>query len=203
MHRVRVRMPVVITFALAGAVAVPAQAAPSPSRAGLTYSDPAFTFVYPNGWTSISPAVMQQATSSFASVKQEMHVTDAGGVSTGRGPSVAAAIVVIRFRLTRTARLQVEKNRSAFVRSFFNGVALAARRILHRGPTTIGGHQANEIELMQGSGTVRLHQRIYILLSSDAKRTYLVYFITPKRDWSRYLPSFYVAVTSMRFSPSP
>jgi hypothetical protein len=62
---------------------------------------------------------------------------------------------------------------------------------------------ANQIEYIQGAGAARLHERMYVVLSTDARRLFLVLFITRKRDWARYLPAFTTAAGSMTFSPSP
>jgi hypothetical protein len=203
MRRFRVFSLAATSLALLTVMSAPAKAAPSHSPAARVYSDAAFTFTYPGGWTRISSAVLQQLESPLAGYKQEFHLTDAGGVSNGPGLSLGAAIVVVRLRLSPAFRLQVKRNRGVFVQSILGGIALMARRVLHRGPTTIAGHAANEIEFIQGGGTVRLHQRVYVLLSSDAKRVFVVDFTARKRSWAQFLPAFTAAAASMRFSPSP
>jgi len=193
----------IASVALLAGMATPARAAPVRGRPAAAYSDPAFTFAYPDGWTSIPQPTIQQVTSVFGGLEAELHVTDVGGVTSASGQTSGAVILVMRLRLSRTLRLQVINNRAAFAQAILNGVATAARRILNRGSTTIGGHPANQMEYIQGAGSVRLHERLYVVLSTDAKRLFLVYFISRKRDWSGYLPAFTTAAASMTFSPSP
>ncbi len=197
MKRRNFLISVFVAVLLGSAVLSPAQAAVYQRPAASTYHDAAFSFTYPTDWSSMSPALGQQLKSLFAGFKQQMRVTDVGGVQNGVGPSFGAAIVVMRLRLSRTVRLDVQKDRPAFVRSVLNGIMLTAHRVLRRSSTTIGGRPATAIDFIQGAGSVKLHQRINLVLAANGQRLFLVYFIARKSTWSRFLSAFNGAVDSM------
>jgi hypothetical protein len=188
----------VMVLFLMGGMARSATAAPARS----VYHDPAFTFTYPTGWTLLSTAAGQQVRALLGGLTSELHVTDVGGVQDGSGPTFGGVVLVTRLRLTHSARLQVLRNRTAFMTSLLNGIALSTRRVLHRGATTIGGRRARTIEFIQGGGSVRLHQKIDVVLSSDDKRLFLVYFIARKKTWNEMSPLFASVASSMRFAPA-
>ncbi len=130
-HR-NVEVSLFVAVLLGSAVISPAQAAVHQRPAVSTYHDAAFSFTYPSHWSSMSPALGQQLKSLFDGFKQQMRVTDVGGVQ--------------------------------------NGV---------------------------GAGSVKLHQRISLVLAANAKRLYVVYFIARKSTWSQFVPAFNAAAGSM------
>jgi len=197
MKRSHFLVSVFVALLLGSAVISPAQAAVYQRPVASTYHDAAFSFTYPAGWSSMSPTLGQQLKSLFAGFKQQMRVTDVGGVQNGVGPSFGAAIVVMRLRLSRTVRLEVQKDRPAFVRSFMNGIMLTAHQVLGSSSPTISGRPATAIDFIQGAGSVKLHQRIGLVLAANAKRLYVVYFIARKSTWSQFLPAFNGAAGSM------
>ncbi len=197
MKRSRFLVSVFVAVLLGSAVISPARAAVYQRPAASTYHDAAFSFTYPAGWSSMSPALGQQLKSLFAGFKQQMRVTDVGGVENGVGPSFGAAIVVMRLRLARTVHLQVQQDQPAFVRDILNGITLSAHKVLGRSSTTISGRPATAIDFIQGAGSIKLHQRISLVLAANAKRLYLVYFIARKSTWSQFLPAFNGAAGSM------
>lgn len=197
MKRRNILVSVFLAVMLGSVVVSPAQAAVDQRPASSTYHDAAFSFTYPTDWSSMSPALGQQLKSLFAGFKQQMRVTDVGGVQNGVGPSFGAAIVVMRLRLSRTVRLEVQKDQPAFVRAILNGITLSAHKVLGRSSTTISSRPATAIDFIQGAGSVKLHQRISLVLAANDTRLYLVYFIARKSTWNRFLSAFNVAAGSM------
>ncbi|GAC1446079.1 MAG: hypothetical protein NVSMB52_09490 [Chloroflexota bacterium] len=200
MNRVRLSLLAVSFVALLGSGALPAYGAPAEKVPASTYHDAAFTYSYPSGWRSASPDMIGGLKSGFAGAEARLRITDIGGIQNATGPDFGAAVVMIRLRLSKSFRVKVMRARAEFTRLFLNSIAHSASSVLSRGPAVLGGHSARAIEFFQGSA-FRFHQKIYVVLSADSRRVFLVYFIALERTWQKFLPVFTSIGHSTAFSP--